>query len=390
MPDRKLFHEDPQLDLVETQIVATGATGGKPWVRLEATVFYPGGGGQAADRGTISDVPVLDVLSRGEEILHVLERPLPEGPAVARIDAPLRFERSQQHTAQHLLTAILLSRHGLPTTAFHLGEEYAAIEIAGEVPGRERLAGFEDEVNAEIRLDRRVGARWVTREEYESLPVRSRGLPEGHRGDIRLVEIEGLDLNTCGGTHVRRLAEIQMVRLLDAAPARGGARIRFLAGERVLRELRRGAEIEEGLKARLGTRREEFASVLDVREEGHRLLERGLRRLEGEIAEREALSMAAEAGPLLARRIDGAGPERLRAIASAVLKARPEAVVALVGRAGEPPETCFLVQSGASGPSDVAELAARLRGALGAKGGGRGRSFQGCGGTWPDDLEAIR
>lgn len=390
MPDRKLFYEDPDLDLVETEVVEAGAIDGKPWVRIEATVFYPGGGGQPADRGTISGIPVVDVLERGDEILHVLAGPLPPGPAVARIDAALRFERSQQHTAQHLLTSVLLVRHGLPTTAFHLGDEYAAIEVAGPVPERDLLRSFEDEVNAEIRLDRGVASRWVTREEAASLPVRSRGLPEGHRGDIRLVEIEGVDLNTCGGTHVRRLAEIQVVRLVDAAPARGGARIRFLAGVRVIRELRRVAEIEEGLKARLGTRREEFASVLDAREEERRRLEFGVRRLEAEIAEREAGEMAAEAGPLLARRIDGAGPDRLRAVASAVLKRRPEAVVALVGRSGDPPETCFLVQTGTAGPEDVSALASRLREALGSKGGGRGRTFQGRGGAWPDDLGVLR
>ena len=386
MADRKLFHEDASLDRIETEVIETGTLDGRPFVRLEATIFYPEGGGQPADRGTIAGVAVVDVRSRGSEVLHVLERPVPLGPVVAEIDAALRYDRCQQHTAQHLLTAILLNRHGLRTTAFHLGEEYTAIEVAGPVPSPERLRAFEDEVNEEIRRDRPVRARSVSPSELDAIEFRSRGLPEGFSGDVRLVEIEGIDVNTCGGTHVDRLSEVQVLRILGAEPARGGARIRFLAGGRVLREMRSQAAIEEAIRARIGTAREEFAGILDGwKDERHRL-ERRVRDLEAELARRDAAEMVAEPGAVLARRIDGAGPERLKALASAVLAERRDAVVALVGRSGDPPETCFLVQAGEAGPLDVTALGAKLRDALGAKGGGRGRTFQGRGGRWPEGL----
>ncbi len=389
MADRKRFHDEPGLARLATVVIESGALSGRPYVRLEETIFYPEGGGQPADRGTINGVRVLDVQSRGERILHFVEHPLAEGPARLEIDADLRFDRMQQHTAQHLLTAVLLDRHALPTTAFHLGERYTAIEVAGPVPSAERLQAIEDEVNREIRLDRKVAARWVHPDELGGLPVRSRGLPEDLTGDIRLVEIEGLDLNTCGGTHVARLGEIQMLRIVDAGPARGGARIEFLAGGRVLRELREAASIDALLKARIGTAREEFAGVLDVWEQERKRLERRVRDLERGLAERVAVEMATETGPLLSRFLGDAGPDFLRAVANAVVARRPDATVALVGAPPDGRDACFLVQAGPSGPEDVAPRGRALAERLGAKGGGKGRTFQGRGGRWPGDSSFL-
>ncbi|MBN1770188.1 MAG: alanyl-tRNA editing protein [Deltaproteobacteria bacterium] len=384
MPDRRLYHEDPAAMRVETRIVEAGELDGRPWVRLEATPFYPEGGGQPADRGTIEGVAVVDVRSRGAEVLHFLERPLPAGvAAVAVLDADRRFDHSQQHTAQHALTALLLERHGRRTTAFHLGETYAAIEIAGNVPSEQTLRGWEIELNAEVRRDPPVRTRWVEPEAMAELPVRSRGLPDGHTGPVRLVEIEGLDLNTCGGTHVVHLGQLQLVHLLDATPARGGVRVRFLAGNRVFRRLHEMLALEAGLKARLGTGPEEFSQVLEKWQTERQRLARRVRELEAERAETLGAELAAEPGPHLGRFLPGAGPELLRAVAGAVLERRPEAVVALVGEDGDPPQGCLLVQAGPHGPEDVSEIGVRLRDRLGAKGGGRGRNFQGRGGRWP-------
>ncbi len=389
MADRKRYHDDPGLSRLDTTAIETGGEGDRTWVRLEETIFYPEGGGQPADRGAINGVRVLDVQSRGERILHFVEHPVPEGPARLEIDAALRFDRMQQHTAQHLLTAILLDRYALPTTAFHLGERYTAIEVAGPVPAPERLRAIEDEANGEIRLDRRVAGRWVAPEELGALPVRSRGLPDGFAGSLRLVEIEGLDLNTCGGTHVARLGEIQMLRIVDAAAARGGTRISFLAGGRVLRELRESAAVEAALKSRIGTSREEFAGVLDAWDGERKRIDRRVKDLERDLSARIAAEMASEPGPRLARFVGDAGPEFLRALAGAVVALRPEATVALVGAAPDGREAIFLVQSGPGGAEDVSPTGRKLAELLGARGGGKGRAFQGRGGRWGGDPSLL-
>ncbi len=387
MADRKLFYENPALARVETVVVESGEEGGRPWVRLRETILYPEGGGQPADRGAIAGVRVIDVQSREDSVLHFLERPLPPGPVEVALDWDTRFDRSQQHTAQHLLSAILADRHDMPTTAFHLGDSYTAIEVAGPVPPVERLREVEEEVNAAIRLDLAVRTRWVEPEQLGTLPVRTRGLPEGHSGPVRLVEIGALDLNTCGGTHVSRLCEIQLVHLVDAAAARGGARIRFVAGGRVQSELRRAEQLESELKARIGTAPEEFARVLDGWEADRKRLERRVRDLERDLAERIAEEVSAQPTRLLARFVPGATPDSLRRLASSIVARRPEAVVVLAG--GEEGTPCFLVQSGPSGPEDVSTLGRRVRDLLGAKGGGSGRTYQGRGGTWPGEARFL-
>lgn len=388
MSDRKLYHEDAGLASVDTRVVESGTTDGRAWVRLEATIFFPEGGGQPADRGTIGGVPVVDVQARGPEVLHFVERALDAVEVRAVLDEERRLDHRQQHTAQHLLSAILLDRHALRTTAFHLGEGYTAIEIAGPPPPPAFLRALEEEIEAEIRRDLPISTRWVTPEELATLPVRTRGLPEGHEGAVRLVEIPGIDLNTCGGTHLDRLGQIRLVHLLDATAARGGARVRFLAGGRVRRALATCLEVEEQVKARIGTSPSEFAEVLDRRQEERRRLERRVRALEEEVARHDGATLAAEGGPRLVRVLDDAGPERLRAVAKAALALRPDAVVVLAGRdaAGE---VSYLVQSGETGPDDVTAAGEVVRSLLGAKGGGRGRLVQGRGGNVPAEA-ALR
>ena len=376
MPDLRRFYDAPHLDRLRTRIVEAGTGDGLPFVRLEETIFYPEGGGQPADHGRIGEASVIDVIARGDEVRHLLDRPLGEGEADTILDMARRFDHCQQHTAQHLLSAILLDRHGLPTTSFHLGTAYTAIEVKGQV-AREALAGFEREVNREVRAGRRVTTRWVDPEALAALPVRSRGLPEGHRGPVRLVEIEGLDLNTCGGTHVEHLGEIQAIELLDAEAARGGTRLRFLAGDRVFASLERRRALEEALKTRIGTAPDEFASVLDGWEAERRRLDRRVRELSGEIADAVAAGIAQAPGPFLCAVREGAGPDDLKSLAAALVARRPEAIAVLVG------EACFLVQAGATGPDDVVAAGGRVRDLLGAKGGGRGKTFQGKGGTRP-------
>ncbi|HJQ99949.1 MAG TPA: alanyl-tRNA editing protein [Candidatus Polarisedimenticolaceae bacterium] len=384
MPDRKVFYEDPSRARQSTRVVQAGRDERGPFVRLEETIFYPEGGGQPADAGRIGEARVLDVQSSAAGVFHYVDREVAEGPVDTVLDVERRFDHCQQHTAQHLLTAVLLDRHGLATTSFHLGAATTSIEVKGSPPSREDLRRFEREINAHLREDRRVTARWVEPEELPSLPVRSRGLPEGHVGPVRLVEIEGLDLNTCGGTHVARLSEIQVVELIGSEPARGGTRITFLAGGRVLSAIETRRGIEDALRARIGTAPAEFASVLDVWSEERRRLDRRVRELEAEAAVAAAAGLAAQKGPILLAIRPGDGPEALRALAAEALKRRPEAVVLLVGGTGEAGSACFLVQAGPQGPSDVASIGGRVRDLLGAKGGGRGTLFQGKGGSIPD------
>ena len=165
-------------------------------------------------------------------IRHVLASPVAPGPADLRLDWERRFDHMQQHTGQHLLSAVAQDRFGWATTAFHLGPDVSDVELAAPSLPAADLARLEEAVAAEIRAARAVVPRRVPLEEFRALPVRSRGLPEGFTGDVRLVEIAGVDLNTCGGTHLSNTAEIELVALLGTEALRGGTRVFFAAGGR--------------------------------------------------------------------------------------------------------------------------------------------------------------
>ena len=226
------YERDPYASSLGTRILKCGEEKGRPFVVLEDTVFYPEGEGQPCDLGTVNGVAVVDVQKRVGELRHFLGAALPEGPASLKLDWTRRFDHMQQHTGQHLLTAVAQDQFQWETTAFHLGAQVCDIELdAPSIPPAE-MGRLEEAVAAEIRACREISARWVSPEAYGEEPVRSRGLPEGHRGDIRLVQIAGVDLNTCGGTHLRHTGEIEALKLLGTESIRGGTRLFYVAGGR--------------------------------------------------------------------------------------------------------------------------------------------------------------
>src|SRR5664280_1407985 len=224
------YERDPYMKELTTEIVETGVEGGVPFAVLAETVLYPEGGGQPADRGWLGGVEVTDVQRREATIRHFLARPVEAGPVTVRLDWVRRFDHMQQHTGQHLLTAVAADRFGWPTTAFHLGE----------------------------RRDPELDVA-------DPLAVRTRGLPASHQGDVRLVGIAGTDLNTCGGTHVRSTAEIEVIKLLGAEPMRGGTRLTFVAGGRVRARLGTHEALNARLRAALGAPDEEIAAVAEAK-----------------------------------------------------------------------------------------------------------------------------
>lgn len=342
---------------------------------LADELFYPEGGGQPSDRGQVAEAEVLDVQRAGGESRVYLERALAPGPVPARLDMRRRFDHMQQHTGQHLLSALAEDRFGWRTTAFHLGEAYSAVELDAHPLEEKDLNRLEGIVNRAIREARPVRPRLVSPEEYGALEVRTRGLPEGHEGAVRLIEIEGLDLNTCGGTHVESTAVLQVLRLAGSEPMRGGTRLRFLVGGRVLREARRAQGVERELKELLGCAPEEFARTVERRATESRTLRRRAERAEKELATLTGVSLAARWGGRAVHRTSGRDASWLQALAAAYLEARPEGAAVLLSVLEG--AVHFLVVAGEGSEADAAELGGRVAEALGGRGGGRGGRFQG-------------
>ena len=375
MPLVPAYERDPRLARLETEVVSSGVADGHPFVVLADTVLFPEGGGQPADRGTVGGVAVVDVRRVDGAIRHVLAGPAPSGAVTVVLDWARRFDHMQQHTAQHLLTAVADQRFGWHTTAFHLGERTSDIEMDTPAASAERLAELEEAVAAEIRAARPVTARRVSPEAYARLPVRSRGLPEGHSGDVRLVDIEGIDLNTCGGTHCASTAEIEALKLLGTEGMRGGTRLSWVAGGR-LRALHEAHHHRNArLREILGTSDDELVDRLASKLEQLREAERTVRGLQDELADAAAAALAAGPGRVLAAHWAGRDLPFLQRVAREVVRRAPDRVVLLT--AGEGDAGAFLLAAGEEAAVDVPVAGRRVAELLDGRGGGSGRVFQG-------------
>src|SRR5438067_7263743 len=180
----RLYLADPYLKTFRARVMEMRSLDGKPAAVLDRSAFYPEGGGQPGDRGTLGGARVLDTQERGGEVLHLVDQPL-EGEVQAEIDWTRRFDHMQQHHGQHLLSAAF-DKAGAPTVSFHLGERTCTIDLDAPI-GKLDLAKAEADTNQSIWRDLPVIARDFTGEEREKLPLRK----EPVKGD-RVVLVEGV------------------------------------------------------------------------------------------------------------------------------------------------------------------------------------------------------
>ena len=377
MPETPAYERDPRRTRLDTAILRSGSDGGRTYVVLADTILYPEGGGQPADHGAIDCVEVIDVQKVDGEIRHYVEGMPPGLSGAVRVDLDWRrrFDHMQQHTGQHLLTAIADSRFGWATTAFHLGEAVSDIEVGTPDVDPGRLAELEEAVAAEIRAGRPVTSRRVSHEEYAAMPVRSRGLPAGHTGSVRLVEIEGVDLNTCGGTHCASTGELEAIKLLGTESVRGGTRIFYVAGARLRGLLgahhRRNAE----LRALLGASDEGLPEAAAARLDQLRESQKALRALEDDLATASAEGLAARPDQVLVAHWPDRSLPFLQKVARDLDRLAPDRVALLTCGSGE--DGAFVVCAGEASEADVREVGGRVAEVLGGRGGGSGRLFQG-------------
>src|ERR1700730_8542466 len=250
METRRLYYDDSYQRDFSAQVLSCEPQvhGVVPaWVAvLDCTALYPASGGQPNDLGKLGDANVLDVRDDGEDIEHVVDRQLPLGSVKGCVDWGRRFDHMQQHTGQHLISAMFQERYGRPTVSFHLGSEVCTIDVRGPEPTEEILEGAERAANQVVFEDRAIAVRYGTAQQFAELGVRK----EVERdGILRAIEIEGADLQPCGGTHLKRTAQIGMLLVRRCTKVRQDWRVEFACGrraERIAREdfllLRRAAE----------------------------------------------------------------------------------------------------------------------------------------------------
>ena len=231
METRKLYYVDPHMAVFSATVLQCTETEKGFEVILDRTAFYPEGGGQAADTGTLGNVRVMDTRERGETIVHLCSDGLTAGDTVeGKIDYDARFDRMQQHTGEHIVSGLIHARYGYHNTGFHMGTESTTIDFDGVIPA-EDLPGLEAAANAAIWQNLAVKCWVPSPEELETVQYRTkRALP----WPVRIVEVPGYDTCACCGTHTAYTGEVGLVKLFSAIPFRGGTRMEMACGKRAL------------------------------------------------------------------------------------------------------------------------------------------------------------
>ena len=228
---RKLYYEDCHLTRFEARVTGCEKCEKGYEITLDATAFYPEGGGQACDLGTLGGAPVLDVQEQGERIVHLCEQALEIGIAVEGvIDYERRFDLMQQHTGEHIVSGIINRRYGYHNVGFHMGSEMTEIDFDGVIPA-EDLAAIEQEANAALWQNLAVKCWYPSQEELPNVFYRTkRALP----WPVRIVQVPMFDSCACCGIHVAHTGEVGLVKLFSVVGLRGGCRIEMSCGKRAL------------------------------------------------------------------------------------------------------------------------------------------------------------
>lgn len=244
MKTHRIYYDDAYVKEFDARVVHcellppdvnAGITAQALGLVLDSTAFYPTSGGQPNDLGKIGDANVLDVRDDGDEIIHVVDRRPGSPDILGCIHWPRRFDHMQQHSGQHLLSAMFQERYGRPTVSFHLGTDFCTIDLRGPEPSDEILEGAERAANTIIFEDRPVTVRYGTAEDLAELGVRKE---VERKGILRAIEIEGADLQPCGGTHVRSTGQIGTLLVRRCTKMRQDWRVEFVCGSRAERAAR--------------------------------------------------------------------------------------------------------------------------------------------------------
>uniref|UniRef100_A0A671S8M0 Alanyl-tRNA editing protein Aarsd1 n=1 Tax=Sinocyclocheilus anshuiensis TaxID=1608454 RepID=A0A671S8M0_9TELE len=234
-------------------------------LKLKDTILFPEGGGQPDDHGTVGGVNVLRVLRQGPEAVHFISSALEEGQEVhIKLDWERRFDHMQQHSSQHLITALADTMFGYKTTSWDLGRQRSSIELDTATVKPGEMEALEAAVNEKIRAHIPVAVNLLSIDDPAVEKVRSRGLPDDHAGPIRIVDIEGVDANMCCGTHVSNLSHLQVIKILGTEKGKKNkTNLIFLAGNRVLKYAEKSYNIEKSLTALLKTGADEHVDAVD-------------------------------------------------------------------------------------------------------------------------------
>ena len=391
MSTEKLYYQDAYLREFSAQILQkTPLPGGKFAVVLDRTVFYPEGGGQPCDLGTLNGVPVVDVRTVNEEIVHTADGDPGDGTVVGRLDWQRRFDHMQQHSGEHILSGILLADYQAENVGFHLTAASCQIDVTLPSLTPEQAATIEDAVNAVIFANLPVTGQFVEQADLAAYSLRKE--PGKEFSQIRLVSVEACDCCPCGGTHVARTGDVGLFKLRGWEKRKNNVRLDFVCGGRALADYRLKHDIARTLSTRFSSPVEGVLPAVE------RMLEK-LDASQGLLAatrkayhEELSARLLAEAdatgrpGPLIvSRAFANYGASDLQDFASRITAAGGICLVAASD--SETGRTSLLFAAAVNPPLPMNELLKQTLTPFGGKGGGNALSAQG--GVQDGDAEKI-
>ena len=370
MTTDRLYYTDSYVREFGARVIEADAGGLR--VILDRTAFYPTSGGQPFDLGTLAGSRVLEVIDEEDRVIHLLEAPLPSGAEVeGRIDWARRFDHMQQHTGQHLLSAVFEELYSMPTLSFHMGAETSTIDLRAGSLDAKQSARVEERCAEIIAQARPV---IVTFEDAAS----ASGLrKESQRtGVLRIVSIDGIDRSACGGTHVSSTAEIGPILIRKIEKIRGDIRVEFVCGLRALRQARQDYRVLSEIGRALSVSLDRAPEVVAAQIERIKALEKASQKLSTELALREGRELYAATAPDSGglRRVTQRGPidEAMRARAQAFVAGGSAVFLAIC----EDPPSVLLAASADSGIHAGERVKAAVA-AAGGRGGGNQMLAQG-------------
>jgi alanyl-tRNA synthetase len=371
----RLYYTDAYLRTFDARIVDRASDGRT--IYLDRTAFYPTSGGQPFDTGTLAGIAVTDVIDEGERIAHVLAAPAPHDTATVSgiVDWTRRFDHMQQHTGQHLLSAIFADRFDLNTVSVHFGATSSTLDLDSETVSQKTLVAAEELANAAIAAPRDVSIA------YESAATVT-GLRKAppREGELRVVTIESLDKSACGGTHVRSTAEIGALLIRGTERVRKTTRVEFVCGLRAVRSARADHELISVLALSMGVAPAEMVAKSKAQSEELRAAQTARREAATALDAYRARELFDAAAPdanghrrIVQRQSTGTVDE-LRSLAQPLLALGD---VLFIGTLGTPPTIVVASSDAGLHALDAGAALKKLLAEHGGRGGGNARIAQG-------------
>lgn len=368
-----LYYQDSSIKQFTANVVRVGQDDTGHFIVLSNTAFYPTGGGQPYDTGTINGIEIINVEKVEDEIRHYTTEAVSiNGEVEGILNWQRRFDHMQQHAGQHILTAAFVELFSFETVSFHLGSNYVSIDLNVENVTEEQLRLAEQRANEIIREARPIETKFVTKDELSQYKLRKEVQAEG---DIRLVIIPNFDYNGCGGTHPKSTAEVQVVKILETEKMRSNVRVHFICGDRVINGFHNRKEVLTAVAKKLSVPELEANTALEKFTATALKNEKELAKVKDRLLELEGTMLASE--DVAAHAFENRSIQELQKLARIVVTQNEKAIALLVAKNDD--KIQFVAARGADVTKSMKDVSAVVLPLLNGKGGGNDQVVQGGG-----------